>query len=236
MLRRLRTPPASPTSLYPHITYGPNSGGDPKHIPDLTYEQFKEFHQRHYHPSNAKLLFYGDDDPDERLRRLDRWLGEFDRIKVDAGVPLQPRFTDPKRLTRSYPAGQAEGNGRQDAGQAMLTVNWMLDEASKVESALALTILEHILVGTPAAPLRKALIDSGPGEALAGGGLDQDLRQPMFSVGLKGIEPANADKVEHLIDQTIRALATDGIDPLAVEAALNTVEFRLRERHARALS
>jgi len=219
----------SQQSLYPDITYGFDSGGDPKHIPDLTYEQFKAFHQHYYHPSNAKLFFYGDDDPDERLRRLNEWLREFDRIRVDAGVPLQPRFTAPKRLTRSYAAGQGGGEGGHPVRHAMLTMNWMLDEASEVEAALALTILEHILIGTPAAPLRKALIDSGLGEALAGGGLDPDLRQPMFSIGLKGIEPSNADKIERLIDQTIRSLAADGIDPLTVEAALNTVEFRLRE-------
>ena len=62
MLREL-----SQRSLYPDITYGLDSGGDPKHIPDLTYAQFKAFHQRHYHPSNAKLFFYGDDDPNERI-------------------------------------------------------------------------------------------------------------------------------------------------------------------------
>jgi presequence protease len=224
MLREL-----SQQSLYPNITYGFDSGGDPKHIPELTYEQFKAFHQGHYHPSNAKLLFYGDDDPDERLRLLDEWLGKFGRVTVDIGVPLQPRFTAPKRLTRSYPGGQAEGTPDKPAKNTMMTVNWMLDEASDVEAALALGILEHILIGTPAAPLHKALIDSGLGEALAGGGLDDDLRQPMFSIGLKGIEPESADKVERLIDGTIRTLATDGIDPMTIDAALNTIEFRLRE-------
>jgi Zn-dependent M16 (insulinase) family peptidase len=224
MLREL-----SQQSLYPDVTYGFDSGGDPKHIPELTYKRFKAFHERHYHPSNAKLFFYGDDDPDERLRLLDEWLGKFGRITVDASVPLQPRFRSPKRLTRSYPAGQAHGKSGQPAKSSMLTVNWMLEEATHVEMALALLILDHILIGTPAAPLHKALIDSGLGEALAGGGLDDELRQPMFSVGLKGIEAANADKIERLIEQTIRALAIEGIEPLTVEAALNTVEFQLRE-------
>jgi Zn-dependent M16 (insulinase) family peptidase len=219
----------SQQSLYPDITYGFDSGGDPRHIPDLTYEQFKVFHERHYHPSNAKLFFYGDDDPDDRLRLLDEWLGQFDSISVDAGVPLQPRFTSPRRLTRSYPAGGSDATAGQRAGSSMLTVNWMLEEAAHVETELALLILDHILIGTPAAPLHKALIDSGLGEALAGGGLDDQLRQPMFSVGLKGIAAADADKVERLIEETIAALAAGGIEPLTVEAALNTVEFQLRE-------
>src|SRR5262249_26285225 len=75
------------------------------------------------------------------------------------------------------------------------------------------------------------LIDSGLGEGLAGGGLDAGLRQPMFSIGLKGIDPADADKVERLIADTIGGLADHGIDPLTVEAALNTVEFALRENN-----
>ncbi len=234
MLREL-----SQQSLYPDITYGLDSGGDPKDIPDLTYAQFKAFHQRHYHPSNAKLFFYGDDDPNERLRLLDAYLSAFERIEVDATVPLQPRFVSPKRLTRTYAAGsvdrQAASRDKADPGAAaketMLTVNWMLDEVVDVETALAFGILEHILIGTPASPLYKALIDSRFGTALTGGGLDDGLRQPMFSIGLKGIEPADADKVELLIADTIGTLAKQGIDPMTVEAALNTVEFRLRENN-----
>jgi Zn-dependent M16 (insulinase) family peptidase len=221
----------SQQSLYPDTIYGLDSGGDPKHIPDLTYEQFKAFHRTHYHPSNAKLFFYGDDDPDARLRLIDAWLAEFSRIPVDGRVPLQPRFAAPKRLTRSYPAGQANRKNGEAARETMLTVNWMLDEVVDVETALALDILDHILIGTPAAPLYKALIDSGLGEALAGGGLDDGLRQPMVSIGLKGIDPINADKIERLIADTIGSLADKGIDPLTVEAALNTIEFRLRENN-----
>jgi presequence protease len=229
MLREL-----SQQSLYPDITYGLDSGGDPKHIPDLTYEQLKEFHARHYHPSNAKLFFYGNDDPDQRLRLLDKYLGEFNRIEVDAQVPLQPRFAAPKRLTRTYAAGPAEEEpqaGEDAPKESMISVNWMIDEIVDIETALGVDILEHILIGNAAAPLYKALIDSGLGEGLAGGGLDDGLRQPMFSIGLKGIDPADADKIERLITDTIGGLADRGIDPLTVEAALNTVEFHLRENN-----
>ncbi len=211
------------------------SGGDPKHIPDLTYEQFKTFHERHYHPSNAKLFFYGDDDPEERLRLLDDRLNEFSRIDVDFSVPLQPHFPAPKKLTRTYAAGPQEtgeeGAPAEPARESMIKVNWMLDEIADVETVLALNILDYILLGTPASPLYKALIDSGLGEGLTGGGFDDDLRQPMFSVGLKGIDAADADKIELLIDDTIGKLAAEGIDPATVEAAVNTVEFRLRENN-----
>jgi Zn-dependent M16 (insulinase) family peptidase len=226
-------------SLYPDNPYGRMAGGDPRYIPDLTYEQFKAFHARHYHPSNAKLFFYGDDDPQERLRLIDDRLAEFSRIDVDFDVPLQPRFNVPERLTCTYAAGPEQARAVEDATDSrgasardsMIRINWMIDEVTDVETRLGLNILEYILLGTPAAPLYKALVDSGLGEGLTAAGLEDDLRQPMFSVGLKGIDPADADKVEQLIDNTIGKLAADGIDPATVEAAVNTVEFRLRENN-----
>ena len=222
----------SQQSLYPDITYGLDSGGDPRHIPDLTYEQLKAFHARHYHPSNAKAFFYGDDDPEERLRLLDRYFSAFERIAPDARVPLQKRFGAPKRLTRTYAAGAPEEGAQEgSADRSMVSVNWMIDEITDVETALGFDILEHILIGNAAAPLYKALIDSGLGDGLAGGGLDDGLRQPMFSIGLKGIDPADADKVEKLVADTLAGLAERGIDPLTVEASLNTVEFHLRENN-----
>ena len=227
----------SQRSLYPDTIYGLDSGGDPKHIPDLTHGQLKAFHDRYYHPSNAKLFFYGDDDPNERLRLLDGYLSKFERIDIDANVPLQKRFTAPKHLARTYaaggngeahPAGEAAGAAHKEA---MLTVNWMLDEVRDIQSALALEILDQILLGNPASPLYKALIDSGLGEGLAGGGFDDALRQPMFSVGLKGIDPADAEKVERVVADTLRGLSEQGIDSRTIEAALNTVEFRRRENN-----
>jgi presequence protease len=54
----------SQQSLFPDTTYGLDSGGNPRAITDLTYEQFLDFHRTYYHPSNAWIFFYGDDDPE----------------------------------------------------------------------------------------------------------------------------------------------------------------------------
>ena len=142
----------SQRSLFPDTIYGLDSGGDPRHIPDLTYADFKAFHQRYYHPSNARLFFYGDDDPDERLRLLDLWFGAFDRIAVDFVVAPQKRFSAPGRLSRTFAAG-AEKSDRK----AMATVNWMIDQIPDTETDLGVGILGHLLIGTPASPLRRLI-------------------------------------------------------------------------------
>ena len=107
----------------------------------------------------------------------------------------------------------------------------MLPEGQDPELTLGLSILEHILTGTPASPLRKALIDSGLGEDLTGSGLDTGMRQMIYSVGMKGVRQENTGRVEALILDTLAGLARDGIDAATVAASLNTVEFQLREKN-----
>jgi Zn-dependent M16 (insulinase) family peptidase len=215
-------------SLFPDTTYGLQSGGDPQHIPELTYEQFKTFHHTYYHPSNARIFFYGDSPAEDRLRLLNDYLEDFEPLEIDSAVPLQPRFDQPKHIDRFYAVSQDADIDKKD----MVTVNWLLTETTDPETNLALHVLGHILIGTPASPLRKALIDSGLGEDLAGVGLEDELRQMFFSTGLKGINVQTASQVETLILQTLTRLAEEGIDLPTLEAALNTIEFRLRENNA----
>jgi len=216
----------SQRALFPNHTYGVDSGGDPKHIPDLTFEQFMAFHQKYYHPSNAYIYFYGDDHSDERFRRVNEYLKNFDRAANDSAIPLQTRFQQPEKFTHKYDAGQDSDPGKK----GMLNINWLLTETTDREKKLALHILSHILIGTSAAPLHKALIDSGLGEDVIGG-LESELREMYFSAGLKGMAVADAVKVETLIFDTLKNLSEHGIDPQTVEASLNTMEFRLRENN-----
>jgi Zn-dependent M16 (insulinase) family peptidase len=158
---------------------------------------------------------------------LDEYLSQFDAAPIDATVKLQPRFHEPRHIESTYAATEAEPGKKT----GMVTINWMLDEVDDPETILALNVLEHVLVGNAAAPLRKALTDSGLGEGLTGSGLADDLRQPYFTVGMKGIDEADGGKVETLILETLAQLVKDGIDPLTVEASMNSFEFALRENN-----
>jgi Zn-dependent M16 (insulinase) family peptidase len=214
-------------SLYPDTTYGKSSGGDPKAIPDLTYQQFKRFHEVYYHPSNTRAFFSGDDAPDQRLAILDAYFSQFERIEVHAEVGLQPRFNAPRQLTGTY-AGTKEAGKPRDG---MVSVNWMIDPPAERTEALSHGMLSYLLAGNSAAPLRKALTESGLGEGITGGGIGLGLRQPMASFGMKGIDPADAGKVEALILKTLEEIAQEGFSADQLAAAANTFEFTLRENN-----
>ncbi|MEL7434096.1 MAG: insulinase family protein, partial [Chloroflexota bacterium] len=214
-------------AMWQTAPYRNSSGGFPAAIPELSYEQFKNFHETYYHPSNARFVFSGDDDPEERLRMVNDVISEFERREVDAEIPLETPLSEPKVTVTGYDAGDTPQSG----GGTMVRVDWLLPDQSDQQTIIELSVLSHALVATSASPLRKALIDSGLGEGMIGGGLNTSSRQVTFSVGLKGVEENNADKVNALILETLGNLAEEGIDKETVKASLNTIEFNLRERN-----
>ena len=214
-------------SLFPKHLYGVDSGGDPRNIPDLTYENFRTFWETYYHPSNSFIYFYGNDDPEMRLKLMEGYLKGYKKKKVKSVVKDARPFRKPKKVEHFYDAGEEKDIEKKN----YLVVNWKLADTSDPVLNYSLRILAHILIETPASPLKKALLDSGLGEDLAGIGMESELRYFIFSVGLKGTRRRHAKKIEKLIFDTLESLALDGIDPDMVAASMNTVEFRLRENN-----
>lgn len=215
----------SQQSLFPDTTYGLDSGGNPRAITSLTYEQFLDFHRTLYHPSNAWIFFYGDDDPTARLELLREYLDQFDRLDVSSGVVLQRPFDAPSELRLGFEAmGEEEALG-------MLTMNWLLPGKEDAETVLACKILDGLLTGMNASPLRKALIESGLGEDLTGAGVEHEMAQMYFSVGMKGVLPENFQAVRELIVKTLEDIVAQGFEADLIEAGVNSAEFDLRENN-----
>ncbi|GER56649.1 presequence protease [Striga asiatica] len=218
---------ASQQALFPDNTYGHDSGGDPQVIPKLTFEEFKEFHRKYYHPSNARIWFYGDDDPTKRLRILSEYLDKFKASSApeESRIDYQKLFSEPVRIVEKYPSDDVKKS-------RIVCLNWLLSEAPlDLETELALGFLDDLLLGTPSSPLTKILLESRLGDAIFGGGLEDERLQPVFSIGLEGVSDDDIQKVEDLITTTLAKLVEEGFDSDAVEASMNTIEFSLRENN-----
>ena len=215
-------------AMFPDNAYRHDSGGDPEVMPNLTYEQFRSFHETYYHPANSRIVFYGDDDPEQRLKLADGYLCDFEKVEVATAVPPHAPFAEPQRFTYPYSVEADSDNSQKH----YVTVNWVLppvDDDMVLQRALS--VLSVTLLGTAGSPLRKTLVDSGLGEDVIGGGFSGRMRQGTFSVGMKGVKADEVNKVEALILKTLNQLANDGFEPDAVEAAVNSLEFSLRENN-----
>ncbi len=213
------------SALYPHTTYGWESGGDPKYIPELTYEQFLDFHRTYYHPSNSYIYLYGNMDMAEKLQFIDEhYLSAFDALKVDSEVTGEAPFAQPVRRVRQFPITPGE-NADENAYLA-----WCQSVGNNLDKELyvAFQILDFVLCTVPGAPLKKALIDKGIGKDVFSI-YDNDLKQPYFGVVAKGTSQAKEEEFKATIQKTLTEIAEKGFDKKALLAAINHFEFRYRE-------
>ncbi len=212
-------------TLFPDTTYGVESGGDPVHIPELTYEAFLDFHRKYYHPSNSYIYLYGDMDAEERLAWMDReYLSHFEQNEVDSRISLQEPFEEMREFERVYPV--TEGDPLED--NTYLAWNAVIGTSLDVELCNAFAVLEYALVSAPGARLKQAVLDAGIGKDVMGS-YDSGTLQPVFSLIAKN---SNKEEKEHfmsVIRETLRQIVEEGIDEKALLAGINTMEFKFRE-------
>lgn len=212
-------------SLFPDTPYGIESGGDPKVIPELTYEDFLEFHKRYYHPSNSYIYLYGNLDMEERLRFLDQeYLSKFDAIEVDSEIAMQQPFEQTVELVKSY----SISNTDEEKDNTFLAYNLVCGDVLDVNLSGAMSIIEYVLLSAPGAPLKQALLDAGLGKDIEGG-YDSGIRQPYFSIVAKYTNPREKERFLKVIHDTLREQADQGLEEKALLAAINNLEFKFRE-------
>ncbi|MFI5283771.1 MAG: insulinase family protein [Candidatus Dormibacterales bacterium] len=215
-------------SLFPGLTYEHISGGDPESIPDLTWEMLRSFHALHYHPSQARFYTYGNRPLERTLEVIEnRVISRFRRADDKISIPDVKRFTKPVTAEERYPIGAHEDGSRKSEA----LVAWVTAPSADSFPMLALRVLSEVLLANPASPLRKALVDSGLGSAMAdGSGLRDDYREAVFGAGLKGVESGSGGSVQEVVLQTLAGRASGGLDEGQVEAAIHHLEFEKRER------
>ncbi|WP_051963034.1 insulinase family protein [Deinococcus misasensis] len=207
-------------ALYPDLTYSKDSGGDPAAIVNLTYEQLKSFHARYYHPSNAYFYTYGNSDLTEILKNIDAWaLGRFQAEPFEAEIGVQKPFETPVTVRGAYPSSDTDH-------KSIVAVAWMTAPATDLYTTLKLSVLSSVLLGNSAAPLQKALIDSGLGQALApGSGFNGSFSQTRFAAGLRGTNPEDAPAIEALVLEVLQNLVKEGIPAELVDSAIHKIEL-----------
>ncbi len=212
-------------TLFPDTSYANESGGDPEVIPDLTYEQFLDFHRRYYHPSNSYIYLYGDMDMEEKLDWLDReYLSSFDAREVDSKIRYQEPFEEMKEKVIPYSITSEESEN----DNTYLSYNKVIGTSLDKELYLAFQILDYALLSAPGAPLKKALTDAGIGKDIMGS-YDNGIYQPIFSVISKNANEEQKQEFTELIERVLSDIVKNGIDRKALEAGLNYHEFRYRE-------
>lgn len=212
-------------TLFPDTCYGKDSGGDPVHIPELSYEKFLDFHRTYYHPSNSYIYLYGDMDMAEKLAWLDEeYLSHYEERPVDSSIREQKAFEKPVECEFSY----SITDGESEENATYLSVNTVVGDDLDPKLYVAFQILEYTLLDAPGAPLKQALIDAGIGKDILGG-YESGILQPFFSVIAKDANKEQKGEFLAIVKGTLRKLADQGINRKSLLAGMNYFEFKYRE-------
>ncbi|KAJ4424579.1 Mitochondrial presequence protease [Gnomoniopsis sp. IMI 355080] len=213
--------------IFPDIN---NSGGDPQKITDLTYQQLKQFHAEHYHPSNAKLFTYGDMPLADHLQEINARLNAFERIKGDMKIhnPID-LSKGPKEVTLQGPVDPLVDANRQ----YKTSISWVLGDTSNIVESFSLSLISALLMDGYGSPLYKGLIESGLGlDWSPNSGYDNGAARGIFSIGLSGVQEGDVGKVKPALQKILREVRDKGFERSKIDGYLHQLELGLKHKTA----
>ena len=212
-------------SLYPDTCYGFESGGDPKYIPNLSYQDFLDFHKTFYSPSNSYIIMYGDCDMEERLNYLDKeYLSKYDYIESPSKITLQAGFNKPIVVNREYPVSSED----ELLDKYMFSYNISIGNILDIKKTIAMQILTEVLFNSESSNLKRRLIEEGICNTVETS-YNPYIYQPFLSIVGKGCKKDDHDKFIQIINDELNKIVNDGISSEELESTLNFLEFNTRE-------
>ena len=240
-------------ALFPDTAYACESGGDPRAIPQLTYEQFLDTHARHYNLANSYIVLYGDMEVERELAFLDeRYLGDGPRLRDEAkrARALQTARDDeadatsdshstdcaaaiggPNPLVRQNPlvCDYERVEMATTPDNALVGMAYVIGDAADRKRLVAADVLIDALMGTNEAPVKKAILAAGLGGNVVSY-TSGDLLQPHTLIILQNAKPEVAREFRRVIEDECLRLVKEGIPRERLAAILANEEFDLRQR------
>lgn len=214
--------------MHPGTTYATISGGDPEYIVELTYDELKKFHKKHYHPSNSKIYSYGNLSLEKHLEFIDKYISKYDSIKTEEIKNVKP-WSSPRKVHMMCPP---DPMGKADQ-QTKMCISFLTNDKTDTYESFVMQVLAHLLLDGESFPMHKALIESNIGnDYSAGTGYNDNARMTTFSVGLQGIKSTDVDMVEDIIMGVFKECKKTGFDQKQVEAFLHQTELNLKHKTA----
>ncbi|EFY98054.1 peptidase M16 family protein [Metarhizium robertsii] len=212
--------------IFPAIN---NSGGDPQKITDLTYDQLKNFHANHYHPSNSKLFTYGDMPLVDHLQELDARLQAFAKKNIDEEIHQPIDLDGPCEVTLKGPMDPLVDPDRQ----YKTSVSWITGDTTDVVESFSIALLSTLLMDGYGSPLYRGLIETGMGADWSpNAGYDSSAKRGILSIGLTGVQESDVPKLKETVQGILKQARDNGFDKTKIDGALHQLELSLKHKTA----
>ena len=212
--------------LFEGTPYAHDSGGDPSEITSLTFEDFCLAHKTYYHPSNATFFLDGSMDVLAPLALIDSYISGYERKSL---LGEEYSFTPAMRRKTSreveYEISESESIENKTR-LAIAHLTFRFDEREKIFGA---AILSSALLSSNESEIKREILRSGLCEDLQIN-VGEGIFENYYEVDFINVKDSCETEVEDLFYSTVLKVSERGIDKGQLVAAINSLEFSLRER------
>uniref|UniRef100_A0A0A9X823 Presequence protease, mitochondrial n=2 Tax=Lygus hesperus TaxID=30085 RepID=A0A0A9X823_LYGHE len=221
-------------NLMPSHTYGVVSGGHPLDIPNLTYENFKAFHHKYYHPSNCSIYSYGNFPLADTLGFINsEYLAKYPDVtdySKGSEVPPEPRW---KSEIRKHVTCRPDPMAPDPAKQSTITVATLCNDIREIQETFEMQVLGELLVGGPNSSFYKTLVEPNIGAGYSPvTGYDPSTRDTVFAVGLSAVNPADFDRIVDIYHSTLKKVIEEGFEEDNINGILHNIELNTKHQSA----
>ncbi|CAG34850.1 insulinase family protein [Desulfotalea psychrophila] len=216
--------------LMPDSTYAHESGGDPRNIPDLSYQEFCDFHSQHYHASNGMYFFYGDAPLEEELQYLEKKFDAHFPEKGEKAVVIEgPGIKSPVSIHKTYAVDSTDTKEK-----TFIAVGTNIAKVTEREKNTAFQIIANILFNSDASPLKNRIVSSGLCKDFGGLYMASSSYQTFMLSYLVGSEAEHQEEFVRIYQEALQDMVENGLDHELVLSELNKFEFDYREDSSKA--
>ena len=223
-------------AMFPESYPAFDSGGDPLNIPELTYQEFLDFHQKFYSPDNCILFLYGDIPTADHLDFIDekyiaRLISKYNCregvIDVTSKLPvIKPEVKELQKLNLRTESALVKTYAPETGSTgSLVAMNWYAGPADMEKY-----FLSEALSGNDSSPISRALKDSELGDDVQFQSFGQ-FKEEFYTAGLWGVKKGDEEKVFELVEKTLQDIYEKGVSQEDIDSAVMGIDFALREEN-----
>lgn len=207
-------------TLFPGSFYSSMTGGKVSDIPNITYKEIKDFHDKFYHPSNMIITLYGNLDYKKYLEYTnDEYLKNYKKItidKEDKGFIKNEAF-----VSKNYDFPVASGS--DITNQSLYIYAVYLEGMDDYEQGLFSLVLNAL--NSENGPIRKRLDEK---LAHANFSVDTELatEKPNLTINVSNVNEEDGDIIKNIVEESFKELVEKGIDKDDLITIINNIEIK----------
>ena len=198
--------------IFPGSYIANDSGGNPDVIPEMTWEDIKEYHGKYYHPSNSLSILYGKLDRwEDYLGMLDSYFSAYDKKVFDLTDPGYKPITAPVTAEYEYPVEA----GSDTSNAATIYYGFVCKDAD--QDTMNKLDLMTTLAGDNSSVLMENLKTALPYGSF-GVGIDFSGPELIVEFSADNVNAEDAEVFKSIVDSSMAQIASEGFDPVAVDS------------------